>query len=123
MRAGPGLARLVGLTTAASGAALVASPRTALRLLGAGRHQPAPFLFGVVGMFMVGSGGLLADGCRSDPPSRIALRWALVQKVGATTAMCLGVRRGHYRRQALAVAAFDGAAAALLAALLLTSED
>lgn len=122
MRVGRALARLTGVATAASGAALVAGPRPALRLLGAGTAEPAPFLFGVVGMFMVASGGLLVDGCRTDPPNRAALRWALVQKVGATGAMCLGVRSGRYQRQALAVAAFDGSAALLLAWLLLTSE-
>jgi hypothetical protein len=120
--AGRSLARLVGLTTAASGALLVAAPEPSLRLLGAGADEPAPFLFGVVGMFMTLSGGLLVDGCRSDPPSPLVLRWALAQKVGATTAMCLGVRRGRYGRQALAVAAFDGSAAVLLAWLLLRAE-
>lgn len=122
MSAGRALARAVGVTTAASGAVLVAAPAPALRLLGARRDEPAPFLFGVVGMFMAVSGGLLVDGCRTDPPAPLVLRWSLAQKVGATTAMCLGVRRGRYGRQALAVAAFDGAAAVLLTWLLLRAE-
>lgn len=123
MRPATTVARLVGLTTLASGAGLVVAPRPALRAMGAATVEPAPFLFGVVGMFMTASGALLVDGCRSEPPDPVALRWALAQKVGATTAMCLGVRTGRYHRRALAVAAFDGGAAALLAWLLLTAGD
>ncbi|MGH9133596.1 MAG: hypothetical protein ACRDZZ_06645, partial [Ilumatobacteraceae bacterium] len=58
----PKAAFAVGAATAVSGLALVAVPRLALRALGAGRAEPSPFLFRIIGMFMTVSGGLLADG-------------------------------------------------------------
>ena len=112
------LAQGIGVMTAASGAGIVLAPRIVLRLLGARRREPGMFFLQVVGMFMMTSGGLLVDGARSDPPPRIALRWAFVQKLGAATAVSLGVRSGRLGRQAAAVAAIDGLSAALLAKLL-----
>lgn len=112
------LAAGIGVLTAVSGAGLVTAPRLVLRVLGAGRRDPAPFFVQVVGMFMTVSGGLTADGCRHHPPSGIAVRWALASKLGATTAMVLGVRSGRLGRLALGVAAFDGISAALLLKLL-----
>jgi hypothetical protein len=113
----------IGLSTAASGASLLVAPRLALRLMGAGTTSPAPFLFRVVGMFMVVTGGNLADASRDGAPDAVALRWGLVQKVGASTAMTVGVLTGAYRRRALGVALFDGACAAALAALALRPPD
>ena len=118
---GRGEARLaegIGIMTAASGAGLVVAPRLVLGILGAGGKEPAPFFVQVVGMFMIASGGLLADGAHQDPPARVAMRWAFAQKLGATIAMVLGVRSGRLGRQALAVAAVDGFSAALVAKLL-----
>ncbi len=112
------LAGAIGVMTAASGAGLVVAPRLVLLLLGARRREPGLFFSQVVGMFMMASGGLLVDGVRSDPPSDIALRWAFAQKLGAATAISLGVRSGRLGRQAVAVAAIDGLSAALLAKLL-----
>jgi hypothetical protein len=108
------VARLIGATTAVSGASLVAAPRTALRGMGAAVTDPAPLLYRVVGMFMTVSGGLLADGA-TDP---LALRWSLVQKTGAVLGVGLGVATGQYRPRSLAVAAFDGLSAVLLARML-----
>jgi hypothetical protein len=110
-------ARAIGATTAASGAALVLTPELALRLLGAQTPEPAPYLFRVVGVFMVLSGGTLIDGIGSAGSAPVALRWSVAQKAAAATAVALGVRAGHYRRRALAVAAFDGASAVALAVL------
>jgi len=108
--------------TAASGAGLVVAPRLVLALLGARRREPGLFFLQVVGMFMMTSGGLLADGCRSDPPSPVALRWAFAQKLGATVAMVLGVRSRRVGRQALAVAAIDAFSAAVVAKMLVDSK-
>lgn len=113
------LGQAIGAMTIASGAGLVVAPRLVLAALGARRRDPAPFFVQVVGMFMMTSGGLLADGCRRDPPSPVALRWAFAQKVGATVAMVLGVRSRRVGRQALAVAAIDGFSAAVVGRLLL----
>ena len=117
------LAGAIGLMTAASGGMLVLFPRVILRILGARRRDPAPFFFQVVGMFMMTSGGLLADGSRQTPPARIALRWAFAQKAGAAVAMLLGVRSKRIGRLALVVAAIDACSAALAARLLIASKE
>jgi hypothetical protein len=108
------VARLIGGTTALSGASLIAAPRTALRGMGAADPDPAPLLYRVVGMFMAVSGGLLADGTTNP----LALRWSLAQKTGAVLGVGLGVATGQYRPRALGVAAFDAASAVLLARML-----
>lgn len=108
------LALAVGAGTAASGVGLMVMPRLALRLLGAGRTDPAPFLFRVVGMFMTVSGGSMVDVCRAPEPSPVGLRWALAAKIGATLMVSGGIRSRRLGRQALALAAIDATAAGLL---------
>jgi hypothetical protein len=100
--------------------ALIAAPRTVLCILGAGRAEPAPFLFRIIGMFMAVSGGLLVDGARAGRAGRVALRWALAAKIGAAIAIACGVRSQRFGKQGLALAAFDASAAGLIAAVLLT---
>ena len=117
------LAGAVGVMTAASGAGLIVAPRLILRILGARRRDPAPFFVQVVGMFMMASGGLLTDGSRQTPPSRIALRWALAQKTGAAVAMVLGVRSRRIGRLALVIAAIDTCSAVLAARILMASKE
>ena len=51
----------IGGATAVSGLCLIAAPRQVLCILGAGRAEPAPFLFRIIGMFMAVSGGLHVD--------------------------------------------------------------
>ena len=114
----------VGAATAASGLGLIAAPRVVLYILGAGRSDPSPFLFRIIGMFMVVSGGLLADGARASVSKRssggsVALRWALAAKIGAAIAVSCGVRSKRFGKQALALAAFDASAAGLIAAVML----
>jgi hypothetical protein len=107
-----------GVITAASGVAMMLRPKPLLGLAGAATAQPAPFLFGVVGMFMTISGGLLTQGAAARPVDRRALQYSLAQKVGATAAVSLGVRRGRYKRRALLVASFDALSGVLIAAFL-----
>jgi hypothetical protein len=117
----------IGGATAVSGLGLIAAPRQVLCILGAGRAEPAPFLFRVIGMFMTVSGGLLVDGARARSTSgagpgagRLALRWAMVAKIGAAIAVSYGVRSKRFGKQGLALAAFDAAAAALIGAIVVT---
>jgi hypothetical protein len=117
------LAQGIGLMTAATGASVLVAPRPILAILGAGHREPTTFFFRVVGMFMVATGGLLADGAREAPPSRMALRWSFVAKLGAATALTLGVRSKRLGRLSLAVGAIDGLSAVLLAKLLLETRD
>jgi hypothetical protein len=108
----------VGGATAVSGLGLIAAPRLVMFVLGAGRSDPAPFLFRIIGMFMAVSGGLLADAARSPRTARVALRWAFAAKVGAAIAVWCGVRSKRFGKQALALAAFDASAAGLVAAVM-----
>ena len=113
----------VGAATAVSGLGLIALPRLVLCILGAGRSEPSPFLFRIIGMFMAVSGGLLVDGARASASKRtgagsVALRWALAAKIGAAIAVWCGVRSKRFGKQALALAAFDASAAGLIAAVM-----
>ena len=56
---------------------------------------------------MVVSGGTLHRALAAPHPERGVLIWSAVQKLGASAAMGIGVRRGLYARRALAVAGFD----------------
>ena len=64
-----GLAVVVGIFTAASGLFVLTFPKTSLSLLGANDPDPAPYLFGLVGMFMLLFGGLLIDAARRQEPA------------------------------------------------------
>lgn len=108
------LAVVVGVGTAASGVALMVMPRLALRLLGAGRTDPAPFFFRVIGMFMAVSGGSMVDVCRAPAPSAQGLRWALAAKTGAAVMLSGGIRSRRLGKQAWALAGIDAASAGLL---------
>ena len=113
----------IGGATAVSGLGLIAAPGLVLRILGAGRTEPTPFLFRIIGMFMTVSGGLLADGAfarpsRSPGAGRVALRWAMAAKIGAAIAVGYGVRSKRFGKQGLALAAFDASAAALIGVVL-----
>jgi hypothetical protein len=109
----------IGGATAASGLGLIAAPRLALRVMGAGTAEPSPFLFRIIGMFMTVSGGLLADGTRASRGGGKALRWAMVAKIGAAIGVGWGVRSKRFGKQGLALAVFDAAAASLIAAVML----
>lgn len=109
----------IGGATAASGLGLIAAPRLVLRVMGAGTQEPAPFLFRIIGMFMTVSGGLLADGARASRGGRMALRWAMVAKIGAAIGVYSGVRSKRFGKQGLALAVFDASAAGLIAAVML----
>ena len=50
----------------------------------------------------------------------MALRWAMVAKIGAAIAVGCGVRSKRFGKQGLALAAFDASAAGVIAAVLLT---
>lgn len=122
------LAQVLGMLTVATGVNVVVVPRLVLRLLGAPRRQPSPYLLQVIGMFIAISGGLLVDAARAAPKrgggvarggNDVALRWSFAQKLAVVIAVVLGVRSGRLGRQALGVAAFDAVSAAVIAKLLL----
>ncbi len=109
----------IGGATAVSGLGLIAAPRLVLWIMGAGSTEPSPFLFRIIGMFMTVSGGLLADGASAGRGGGVALRWAMVAKIGAAIGVGWGVRSKRFGKQGLALAVFDASAAGLIAAVML----
>jgi hypothetical protein len=93
----------IGAITAATGALQVAAPAATLGPLGGDDSPTARHFFGTVGMFMTCTGGVLL--ARPDEPAVVLMTAG--QKVGASAAVALGVRRGLLSPLALAVAAFD----------------
>lgn len=112
-----GLCVAVGVITAFSGFLLLLFPKTMLDLLDAGTTDPAPYLFGIVGIFMLLFGGLTVDACRRPDPAPVVLFWATIQKVAACIAMLVGVFTDVYGVVALVFVAFDGVSALILWAL------
>ena len=96
-----------------SGAAQMLKPELLLGELSRDRDALSRHLFGTVGMFMAVSGGTLHRALAVPVPDRRLLRWAALQKLGASTAVCIGVSRRLFARRALLVAAFDMASGLL----------
>jgi hypothetical protein len=109
-----GLSVAVGALTAFFGLLVLAFPITMLHLLDAGPTDPAPYIFGIVGLFMLLFGGLLVDAARRPEPPPVALFWCFLQKVAATVAMLAGFITDVYGWLALLVAVFDGASALIV---------
>jgi hypothetical protein len=96
----------IAVSTIASGAAQAVAPGVVLRALAAQDDATTRHLFATVGMFMVCMGGASYAALQEGGP-RGALRWSAAQKLAASAAVGLGVRRGVFARRALAVASFD----------------
>ena len=58
-------------------------------------------------MFMVIVGGLLCVALRWPAPARQVVLWDTAQKLGASGAVAMGVRRGVFSQRTLLVASFD----------------
>jgi hypothetical protein len=98
---------IIAALTVGTGAAQVLAPRRMLAPLAAEDDATTRHFFGTVGMFMVVVGGGLLNALlrpRSDPG---VVFFAGLQKVGASAAVALGVRRRIFAPLALTVAAFD----------------
>ncbi len=97
---------MVAGATAVSGAVQTIRPELVLGLISAEHDRLARQLFSTIGMFMTGSGCLLAQSL-APAPDRTVLRWVGLEKLGAAIALTVGVRRAVFKRRVLAVAAFD----------------
>jgi hypothetical protein len=105
-----GVLVFIAWMTVATGLVQLLAPGFVLGLVGGDQAPASRHLFGIVGMFMVLFGGALAQGLGSgaaEPPDRIVLLWAGLQKLGASAAVGLGVQRSLFAPVALAVAGFD----------------
>lgn len=97
------LLRGIGATTAATGVLQAAVPQATLGPLKADDSPTVRHFFGTVGMFMACTGSLLV--ARPAEPAVVLMTAA--QKIGASAAVGLGVRRGLLSPLALGVAGFD----------------
>ena len=97
------LLRGIGAITAATGVFQAAVPQATLGRLKADDSPTARHFFGTVGMFMACTGGVLL--ARPAEPAVVLMTAA--QKLGASAAVGLGVRRGLLSPPALGVAGFD----------------
>jgi hypothetical protein len=104
----------VAWLTLASGALQAVAPRLILNRLARRPDALSTHLFGTVGMFMTVSGGVLAASLRLSATDQSGpLAWCAAQKIGAATAVAIGVRRRVLSPLALGVAAFDLASGVL----------
>ena len=109
-----GLSVAVGALTAVSGLLVLAFPITMLHLLDADTPDPTPFVFGVVGLFMLLFGGLLVDTARRPEPAPVALFWCFLQKVGAAVAMLAAFVTDVFGWLALLVVVVDAVSALIV---------
>jgi hypothetical protein len=105
---------LIAVLTVVSGAVQMLRPDLVLRLVSGPDNPGARHFFGIVGMFMVLFGGLAFQALGAPGAQQaLPLRWAALQKLGASAAVGLGFHHGLFGPLALLVAGFD-----LLSALL-----
>ena len=97
------LLRGIGAITMSTGLLQAAVPRATLGPLKADDSPTVRHFFGTVGMFMACTGGVLV--ARPAEPAVVLMTAA--QKLGASAAVGLGVRRGLLSPLALGVAGFD----------------
>jgi O-antigen/teichoic acid export membrane protein len=105
---------LIAVLTVLSGAVQLLWPAFVLHLVSGPDNPGARHFFGIVGMFMVLFGGLACQALRApESQQALPLRWAALQKLGASAAVGLGYLHSIFGAAALLVAGFD-----LLSALL-----
>ena len=97
------LLRGIGAITAATGVLQAAVPQATLGRLKADDSPTVRHFFATVGMFMACTGSVLV--ARPAEPAVVLMTAA--QKIGASAAVGLGVRRGLLSPLALGVAGFD----------------
>jgi hypothetical protein len=101
------LLRGVAGITLASGTVQMARPEWILGALSTDASPLARHLFGTIGMFMTVAGGTLYRSLARTNPDPGLLVWAGLQKLGASTALGIGVWRRLFTWKALPVATFD----------------
>src|SRR3954466_316071 len=101
-----GVKAIAGLTFV-TGAVQAAAPGNLLEPLSAENNEATRHLFRTIGMFMVVVAGGLGATLRKGPGDPDVLLWGGGQKVGASAAVGLGVKRGVFSPLALTVAGFD----------------
>jgi hypothetical protein len=98
---------VISAATVASGATQMLAPGFMLRLLKCPDTPADRQFFGTIGMFMVVMGGSLLHALLAEEPGPSQLAWSAAQKLAASGAVAIGIRRRIFSRRALPVAAFD----------------
>ncbi len=97
----------ISALTVVSGAVQALAPARLLRALRAPDDAAARHFFATIGMFMVVVGGGLLNALLRPGRQPVIVFWAALQKLGASVAVGLGVRRRIFSPLALGVAFFD----------------
>jgi len=107
----------IAVITVVSGGVQLLAPGFVLGVIDGESTAGSRHFFAIVGMFMVVVGGLLLHGLLTPPlPAYVAL-WTGLQKLGAATAVGLGVANEVFGALALLVAGFDLLSGALIGLL------
>jgi len=93
--------------TAISGAVQLVQPAFVLGIVSGEATATSQHFFGIVGMFMLLFGGLLAHALLAAETADLVLLWAGLQKLGASAAVGLGVMHHIFSSTALLIAGFD----------------
>ena len=98
---------VISAATVASGATQMLAPGLMLRLLECPDTPAGRQFFATIGMFMIVVGGSLLDALVTGEPGPSHLAWSAAQKLAASGAVGIGIRRRIFSKRALPVAAFD----------------
>jgi hypothetical protein len=106
--------KIIAVLTFFSGLGQMIFPSFVLGIVGANADVTSAHFFGIVGMFMALFGGLLWQTLSNPNSQDTPIFWSALQKLGAATAVPLGVIKGVFSFIALGVAGFDFFSAILL---------
>ena len=105
--------RLIAALTLLSGVVQTVEPGWILSMVNASVTPSTTQTFATIGFFMAAFGGLLWQSVAREIPT--GLFWSAVQKVGASSAVFIGIHRGVFSGlMAAGVASFDGLSAILI---------
>ncbi len=97
----------IAILTFFSGLVQMLSPNFVLNFVG-GQIAPAnSHSFGIIGMFMLLFGGMVAHTVYEANSSKTIILWAGLQKIGAAIAVGLAINKGLFNGLAGLVAGFD----------------
>ena len=98
---------LISVITFISGAMQVIAPAFVLTFVGAEIDSTTSQLFATIGMFMFLFGGMMIHALYHEDDNRVVVIWSALQKIGAATAVAIGIMKGVFLPVAGMVAAFD----------------
>lgn len=97
----------IAVLTVVSGLVQMFAPGFVLTVVSAEITPTSSHFFAIVGMFMFLFGGALWQALCSDTPQPAVFIWSGLQKIGAASAVGLGVHHAIFSKFSLLVASFD----------------